>query len=100
MNMRVTKTCRKCGQTKPATTEFFRGASRSVDRLSGTCKECKAVESLTPLAATPKPDCTVTLDFTGYEGLWDHVNLKAADSFRTVEAQILYMISQDQEATA
>jgi len=46
MNSTPTKVCRKCGETKPATTEFFHSHSSAGGGLNPRCKECRKEESL------------------------------------------------------
>lgn len=36
----VVKVCKKCGEEKPATNEYFRKAKRNRDGLSGSCRKC------------------------------------------------------------
>lgn len=36
----MTKICSKCGEEKPATTEYFRKAKTNKDGLRGQCKDC------------------------------------------------------------
>lgn len=39
------KTCSKCGETKPATTEFFPVCNRSKSGLSSNCKACRYLQN-------------------------------------------------------
>lgn len=39
------KTCSKCGETKPATTEHFNRCQRSPGGLRAKCKECRKLET-------------------------------------------------------
>ena len=36
----MTKICNKCGEEKPATTDYFRKAKANKDGLRGQCKDC------------------------------------------------------------
>ena len=42
----TTKTCTKCGETKPATLEFFSEDSRTKNGLKHQCKSCQAQQGL------------------------------------------------------
>lgn len=42
MELIVLKICTKCGESKPATVEFFYAAKKGRDGLSAACKECRS----------------------------------------------------------
>lgn len=54
----TTKTCTKCSQTFPATTEYFYKKKNFTDGLEARCKQCKAVyaRELRQNGVKPKPE--------------------------------------------